>query len=85
MNANEALEILSKPWCTLKDLQKLSQLGETNASRLRNDIKESLESKGYILPKNLLPMVEVVKYLKIAIKYLEGRARANNYEESRNL
>ncbi len=83
MNAKEALEILSKPWCNLKDLQKLSQLGETKASKLRNEIKGCLENQGYILPKNLLPMVEVVKYLKIDIKYLEGRAK--DYEKSRNL
>ncbi len=83
MNAQETLEILSKPWCNLQDLQKLSQLGETKASKLRNDIKKNLENQGYILPKHLLPMVEVVRYLKIDIKYLEGRAKAKNYEEYR--
>lgn len=84
MNAQEALEILSKPWCNLQDLQKLAQLGETKASKLRNEIKKNLEDQGYILPKHLLPMVEVVKYLKIDIKYLEGRAKTKNYEESRS-
>ena len=84
MNAKETLEIIAKPWCNLQDLQKLSQLGETKASKLRNEIKKCLEDQGYILPKHLLPMVEVVRYLKIDIKYLEGRAKTKNYEESRS-
>ncbi len=83
MNAKETLEIIAKPWCNLQDLQRLSQLGETKASKLRNEIKKYLEDQGYILPKYLLPMSEVVKYLKIDVKYLEERAKSN-YEKFRN-
>lgn len=83
MNAKETLEIIAKPWCNLQDLQRLSQLGETKASKLRNEIKKCLEDQGYILPKYLLPMAEVVKYLKIDVKYLEERAKSN-YEKLGN-
>ncbi len=75
MNAEETLKIIAKPWCNFKDLQLLSQLGETNTFKLRKEIKKSLENKGYVLPKTLLPMVEVVKYLKIDIDYLESRIK----------
>lgn len=39
MNAQEALEILSKPWCNLQDLQKLAQLGETKLLNLEMILK----------------------------------------------
>ena len=33
------------------------------------------ESKGYYVPKNAVPMQEVVKYLNIDIDYLESRSK----------
>ena len=38
-------------------------------------IKNDLESKGYYVPKNAVPMQEVVKYLNIDIDYLESRSK----------
>ena len=69
MNANEMIKIISKVWCTNEDLQKLSGLGITNTSKLKWKIKEELEKDGKVLPKGLLPMSEVVKYLNIDIDY----------------
>ena len=69
MNANEMIKIISKVWCTNEDLQKLSGLGITNTSKLKRKIKEEIEKKGKGLPKGLLPMSEVVKYLNIDIDY----------------
>ena len=69
MNANEMIKIISKVWCTNKDLQKLSGLGITNTSKLKRKIKEEIEKDGKVLPKGLLPMSEVVKYLNIDIDY----------------
>ena len=63
MNANEMIKIISKVWCTNEDLQKLSGLGITNTSKLKRKIKEKLKKDGKVLPKGLLPMSEVVKYL----------------------
>lgn len=69
MNANEMIKIISKVWCTNEDLQKLSGLGITNTSKLKRKLKEGLEKDGKVLPKGLLPMSEVVKYLNIDIDY----------------
>ena len=69
MNANGMNKIMSKVWCTNEDLQKLSGLGITNTSKFKRKIKEELEKDGKVLPKGLLPMSEVVKYLNIDIDY----------------
>ena len=69
MNANEMIKIISKVWCTNEDLQKLSGLGIINTSKLKRKIKEEIEKDGKVLPKGLLPMSEVVKYLNIDIDY----------------
>ena len=71
MNAKETLELISKQWCNLDDLMKLSNIGINNAFKLKKEIKTLCEEKGYLLPKGLLPMCEVVAYLKINIDYLK--------------
>ena len=50
---------------------KLSGLGINNAFKLKKKIKILCEEKGYLIPKGLLPMCEVVAYLKINIDYLK--------------
>lgn len=75
MNAKETLNLISKQWCDLNDLRKLTGLGKNNAIKLKNEIKIDLENKGYLLPNKLLPMNEVVSYLKINISYLQKMAK----------
>lgn len=75
MEAKETLELISKQWCNLNDLMKLTEIGKNNALKLRKEIKYELENEGYVLPKNLLPMCEVVKKLKINIGYLQKMIR----------
>lgn len=75
MNAKETLELISKQWCSLNDLIKLTGLGKNNASKLKNKIRIDLLNKGYHLPAKLLPMNEVVNYLKININYLQKMAK----------
>jgi hypothetical protein len=75
MNANETLQLISKQWCDLNELMKLTQVGKNNALKIRKELKSELEQDGYILPKNLLPMCEVVNKLKINIPYLQKMAR----------
>lgn len=41
MNAKETLTLISKQWCDLNDLRKLTGLGKNN------EIKIDLENKGY--------------------------------------
>ena len=77
MNAHNMLEILSKQWCNTEDLKKLTGLGKNNISKLKTKIRKELMSKGYKLPTKLLPMNEVVNYLKIDIEYLNQIAKNN--------
>lgn len=71
MTAEETLIILKKVWCDTNDLMKLSQLGINNTTKLKKEMKTDLENQGYLLPKGKLPMIEVIKRLKIDIDYLE--------------
>lgn len=75
MNAKETLKLISKQWCNLADLQKLTGLGKNSVNKLKNEIRSDLEIKGYQLPSKLLPMNEVVNYLKINISYLQKMAK----------
>ena len=77
MNAKETLELISKQWCSLNDLIKLTGLGKNSASKLKSEIRIDLLNKGYLLPAKLLPMNEVVNYLKININYLQKMAKEN--------
>ena len=72
MNSNEILKVISKQWCSLEDLKKLTGLGKNNLLKLKRDIKNNLNNNS--IPNKLLPMNEVVKYLNIDIPYLEARA-----------
>lgn len=71
MKANELLEIISKQWCNTQVLIKITGLGRNTVLKLKKQIKDSLNTREYSLPNGLLPMNEVVKYLKIDIDYLE--------------
>ena len=75
MTAKETLDLISKQWCDLNDLRKLTGLGKNSASKLKSEIRVSLLSKGYQLPSKLLPMNEVVNYLKININYLQKMSK----------
>lgn len=75
MLANETLELLSKQWCTLQDLMKLTSLGRNSALKIRKEIITDLEDKGYKLPCGLIPMSEVVNKLNININYLQNMVR----------
>ena len=75
MSANETLELLSKQWCSLQDLMKLTNLGRNSALKIRKEIITNLEDKGYKLPCGLIPMCEVVNKLNININYLKNMVR----------
>lgn len=72
MNAIETLELLSKQWCSLQDLMKLTNLERNSALKIRKDIINDLVNQGYKLPANLIPMCEVVNKLNINISYLKS-------------
>ena len=71
MNTREIFDLISKQWCTTEDLKKLTGLGKSSTLKLKSKIKNDLINKGYFLPNKLLPMYEVVNYLKIDVDYLK--------------
>ena len=75
MTAEETLEIVSKQWYTLEDLMKISQVGRNSALKIKKEIKNKLTKQGYMIPKHVVPMKEVVDYLDINISYLESRVK----------
>lgn len=75
MTAEETLNLVSKQWCSLKDLMKLAGVGRNIALTIKSTIKNNLKGKGYYVPNNAVPMQEVVKYLNIDIPYLEDRTK----------
>ena len=91
MTVDETLKLIAQQWCNLSDLMKLANIGRNSALTIKSKIKNDLESKGYYVPKNAVPMQEVVKYLNIDIDYLESRSKnlkgdvkiAQTYSKSR--
>ena len=75
MTVDETLKLIAQQWCNLLDLMKLANIGRNSALTIKSKIKNDLESKGYYVPKNAVPMQEVVKYLNIDIDYLESRSK----------
>lgn len=74
MTAVETLELLSKQWCTLQDLMKLTTLGRNSALKIRKEIITDLTDQGYKLTCKLIPMCEVVNKLSINVSYLKDMA-----------
>ena len=80
MNAEETLNLISKTWCDINDLMKLTGLSRSSALKIRNKIKEELN---YEIHTRDLPMNIVVDYLKIDINYLKSlTARKENLDEN---
>ena len=47
--------------------------------KYKKEIAERLIKQGYIIPKHLIPMKEVVDRLNINILYLESRIQKSGY------
>lgn len=79
MKAKELLELLNKQWANTKDIQKIGNIGEAKAIKIKKQIKEELiNNKNYYLPnERLVPMVEIVKFFNIDINYLKKIERSN--------
>lgn len=73
MSANETLELLSKQWCNLQDLMRLTSLGKNWALKIRKEIITNLTEQGYKLSCNLIPMCEVVNKLNTNVSYLKDK------------
>ena len=58
MNSNEILKVISKQWCSLEDLKKLTGLGKNNLLKLKRDIKNNLNNNS--IPNKLLPIMKLL-------------------------
>ena len=80
MNSNELKNIIENAriakGISQRELAKLSGISRSTLNDIINGkIKNDLEKEGYYVPKNAVPMQEVVKYLNIDIDYLESRSK----------
>ena len=69
MNAEETLRLISKTWCDINDLMKLTGLSRSSVLKIRNQIREQSNNEIYTRD---LPMSVVVDYLKIHVDYLKN-------------
>lgn len=78
ITTKEILEILSNPWCTFRDLSKITNYGDNKTAQLKKEIMNKMKSEGYyIFNERILPMDYVIKYLNINIKGLKEIASIN--------
>lgn len=71
VTAEEALEILNKPWYTAEDIMKLSGYGENKAAKVRKEINEKLINEGFNVLDKYVPTDRLLKYFSINIEYLK--------------
>ncbi len=69
MNAEETLNLISKTWCNINDLMKLTGLSRSSVLKIRNQIREQSNNEIYTRD---LPMNIVIDYLKIDVNYLKN-------------
>lgn len=69
MNAEETLNLISKTWCNINDLMKLTGSSRSSVLKIRNQIREQSNNEIYTRD---LPMNIVVDYLKIDVDYLKN-------------
>lgn len=70
VTAEEILTLMCYQWAGTKDIMKIGNVGETRALKIKKEIAEALLEKGYVLPRNKIPMESVIKHFKINIEYL---------------
>lgn len=70
ITANEILEMSCYQWAGTKEIMKIGNVGQARALRIKKEIALNLIDKGYVLPRNKVPMESVIKHFKINIDYL---------------
>lgn len=71
LGAEELLSIIKFQWADTKDIMKIGSVGEVRARKIKSEISQRIDAGGDVLPKNLVPMDEVIAYFKININYLK--------------
>ena len=68
----EIIQLVSKQWCSTKDIQKLADVGIRQARIIKEQICNELKSKGFIVPPFVVPTELVVKKLSIDIDFIKS-------------
>lgn len=72
LTAKETLEVISKQYATLLDIQKIAGVGRDQARVIKKEVESKVfEETGKIFPNGKVPMDKLVEYLNININYLK--------------
>lgn len=78
MTSIELFSLISKPWASVTDIQKIASCGKESATNIRNTIKSNILKSGKNIPnakEKIVPMKSVVEYLDIDIEYITTMAK----------
>ena len=80
ISASEMLKILAHQWAGTEDIMRIGAVGMNKALKVKSEIVKSLKESDqeYKLPRNKVPMEEVMKYFRINIDYLSRLAKKGN-------
>ncbi len=82
ISASEILKILAHQWAGTEDIKRIGSIGNNKALKIKREIVQRLKDKGdeYALPRNKVPMEEVMKYFKLNVEYLTKLAKKGNID-----
>lgn len=78
MSSIEIMNVLSKQWANVNDIQKIGSCGRDKAIMIRNEIEKSIIRSDKRLPQGkekLVPMQKVVEYFDVNIDYIYSMAK----------
>lgn len=78
MSSLEMIRILSKQWANVDDIKKIASCGRDKAILIRNNIINTVISRGMKLPiakQKLVPMEYVIDYLNINVERIYSMAK----------
>ena len=73
MTSIELLKIISQPWASVKDIQKIASCGRDCATDIRNKISKIIRDNGQVLPdtkEKIVPMTYVINYLGLDVNHI---------------
>lgn len=88
MTSNELFNLISKPWASVTDIQKIASCGRDCATTIRNKIKSNILKSGKNIPnakEKIVPMKSVIEYLDIDIEYITNMAKNENQLKERRI
>jgi len=75
LSATQTLELINKPWATVKDIMNLGCCGSDKACKIKKEIVKKKEEERFYIPAGYVPMESVIEYLNINLTYLRKIAK----------